>query len=32
MEDFEKLRDSYEKYLPPSDLWDKIETDLDYDA
>lgn len=32
MEDFEKLKESYEKYLPPSNLWDKIETDLDYEA
>jgi hypothetical protein len=32
MEEFEKLRETYQRYLPPSNLWDKIETDLEYES
>lgn len=32
MEDFEKWKENFQKYLPPTDLWNKIETDLDYES
>lgn len=31
-DEIQKLRDNFQKYLPPTDLWDKIETDLEYES
>lgn len=31
MEDFNQLKKEFGKYKPPTDLWNKIETDLEYE-
>lgn len=32
MEDFNQLKKEFGKYQPPTDLWNKIETDLEYEC
>jgi hypothetical protein len=32
MDDFIQLKEDFERYQPPSDLWDKIEADLEFES